>query len=172
MARRILLSATLLLAIAACGRKVEEPDPITVEKNVPKTPPSSSNTPTTTASGASSSKNDATGGVAPDALEKVDMLVGTGAEAKVGNTVSVDYTGRLMDGTKFDSSLDRHEPFSFTLGKGEVIAGWDEGVVGMKVGGKRKLTIGYEKAYGERGSPPSIPPKATLVFEIELHDVK
>jgi FKBP-type peptidyl-prolyl cis-trans isomerase FkpA len=78
----------------------------------------------------------------------------------------------LMDGTKFDSSLDRNEPFDFTLGKGEVIAGWDEGVVGMKVGGKRKLTIGYQKAYGTTGSPPTIPPKATLVFEIELLDVK
>jgi FKBP-type peptidyl-prolyl cis-trans isomerase len=163
-------SIAAIVAIAcACGRKVEEPDPITVEKNVPPAP---SPSPLLPASSASGKSNDATGGIAPDALEKVDMKVGDGAEAKTGNTVSVHYTGRLMDGTKFDSSLDRNEPFEFTLGKGEVITGWDEGVVGMKVHGKRKLTIGWQKAYGTTGSPPTIPPKATLVFEIELLDVK
>jgi hypothetical protein len=173
IARRIALTASLVALAIACGRKVEEPDPITVEKNVPSAAPSpspllSSSPKPPPAIG----ESDATGGIAPDALEKVDMKVGAGAEAKTGNTVKVHYTGRLMDGTKFDSSLDRNEPFSFTLGKGEVITGWDEGVVGMKVGGKRKLTIGYKKAYGSMGSPPSIPPKATLVFEIELLEVK
>ncbi|MEM1414941.1 MAG: FKBP-type peptidyl-prolyl cis-trans isomerase [Myxococcota bacterium] len=97
-----------------------------------------------------------------------DLEVGTGDEAVSGKPVSVHYTGTLTDGTKFDSSLDRGQPFQFALGGGQVIRGWDEGVVGMKVGGKRKLTIPPEKAYGPRGFPPVIPPNATLVFEIEL----
>ncbi|MCU0655062.1 MAG: FKBP-type peptidyl-prolyl cis-trans isomerase [Polyangiaceae bacterium] len=96
------------------------------------------------------------------------MKVGTGAEAKEGSAVKVHYTGTLKNGTKFDSSLDRGDPFSFTIGQGQVIKGWDQGVVGMKVGGKRKLTIPHELGYGERGSPPKIPGKATLLFEIEL----
>lgn len=100
-----------------------------------------------------------------------DIKIGTGATAKLGDTVSVHYTGRLTDGTKFDSSLDRNEPFSFKLGAGEVIPGWDKGVVGMKVGGKRKLTIPSELAYGDRGIGP-IPPGATLIFDIELLAVK
>src|SRR3989344_5681162 len=97
-----------------------------------------------------------------------ELNVGEGAEAKNGDTVRVHYTGWLTDGTKFDSSLDRAEPFGFTLCAGEVIAGWDEGVVGMRKGGSRRLTIPPHLAYGERGAPPSIPPNATLVFDIEL----
>src|SRR5690242_17889448 len=103
-----------------------------------------------------------------DAKLKIDELkVGTGDEAKKGDTDDVHYTGWLTDGKKFDSSKDRDKPFTFTLGAGMVIKGWDEGVVGMKVGGKRKLTIPYELAYGENGRPPVIPPKATLIFEVE-----
>lgn len=102
------------------------------------------------------------------ALKSEDLIVGTGADAKTGMTVAVHYTGTLTDGTKFDSSLDRGEPFTFTLGAGEVIEGWDLGVVGMKVGGKRKLTIPSDLAYGEDGAGESIPPNATLVFDIEL----
>jgi FKBP-type peptidyl-prolyl cis-trans isomerase len=98
--------------------------------------------------------------------------VGKGREAKTGDTVSVHYTGTLLDGTKFDSSRDRNQPFEFKLGAGRVIKGWDQGVVGMKVGGKRTLTIPSDLAYGDRGSPPKIPPKATLKFDIELLDVK
>jgi FKBP-type peptidyl-prolyl cis-trans isomerase len=101
-----------------------------------------------------------------------DLEIGTGAEAKAGDTVSVHYTGTLTTGEKFDSSLDRGTPFSFTLGSGGVIKGWDEGVAGMKVGGKRKLTIPPELGYGAGGNPPVIPGNATLIFEIELMEIK
>jgi FKBP-type peptidyl-prolyl cis-trans isomerase len=104
-------------------------------------------------------------------LEKDDSTPGTGPAAKAGDTVKVHYTGTLMNGTKFDSSRDRDEPFQFTLGKGEVIKGWDEGVVGMKKGGKRKLTIPSDKAYGASGSPPKIPPNSPLVFDVELVEI-
>ncbi len=102
-----------------------------------------------------------------DTLMKEDLVVGTGAETKNGDVVTVHYTGTLIDGTKFDSSLDRGEPFSFVLGAGNVIEGWEQGVLGMKVGGKRKLTIPPDLGYGETGQG-SIPPNATLIFEIEL----
>jgi len=102
-----------------------------------------------------------------DTLMKEDLVVGTGAETKSGDVVTVHYTGTLIDGTKFDSSLDRGEPFSFVLGAGNVIEGWEQGVLGMKVGGKRKLTIPPDLGYGETGQG-SIPPSATLIFEIEL----
>ncbi len=101
-------------------------------------------------------------------LQKEDLVVGNGAEAKAGQTVSVHYTGWLTDGKKFDSSKDRGQPFKFKLGGGQVIKGWDQGVVGMKIGGKRKLTIPPELGYGARGFPGAIPPNATLVFEVEL----
>ncbi len=105
---------------------------------------------------------------APPKLEIKDLKNGKGAEAKAGDTVDVHYTGWLTDGKKFDSSKDRGKPFTFTLGQRQVIQGWDQGVAGMKEGGKRKLTIPHELAYGPRGQPPTIPPAATLVFEIEL----
>jgi FKBP-type peptidyl-prolyl cis-trans isomerase FkpA len=97
-----------------------------------------------------------------------ELKVGTGAEAAAGQHVSVHYTGWLTDGTKFDSSKDRGDPFEFPLGAGHVIRGWDEGVQGMKVGGSRKLTIPADLGYGARGAGGVIPPNATLVFEVEL----
>ncbi|MDP2433317.1 MAG: FKBP-type peptidyl-prolyl cis-trans isomerase [Pseudomonadota bacterium] len=97
-----------------------------------------------------------------------DLSVGEGTEAVAGKQVTVHYTGWLTNGTKFDSSLDRGEPFDFPLGRGHVIRGWDEGVAGMKVGGKRKLTIPPEMGYGARGAGGVIPPNATLVFDVEL----
>jgi len=100
---------------------------------------------------------------------KIEELVeGDGDLAAAGQQVSVHYTGWLTDGTKFDSSVDRNEPFKFGLGRGMVIQGWDEGVVGMKIGGKRKLTIPPQLGYGARGAGGVIPPNATLVFEVEL----
>jgi len=105
-------------------------------------------------------------------MQKEDLTLGDGAEAAAGMSVSVHYTGTLTDGTKFDSSLDRGQPFDFRLGAGQVIKGWDEGVPGMKVGGKRKLTIPPEMAYGDRGFPPVIPPNSTLVFEVELMAIR
>ncbi len=101
-------------------------------------------------------------------LKYIDLVVGTGRQAEMGDTASVHYTGWLENGTKFDSSVDRNEPFSFRIGAGRVIKGWDEGVQGMKVGGKRKLTIPSDLGYGARGAGNVIPPNATLTFDVEL----
>src|SRR4029077_4555933 len=111
--------------------------------------------PTTTASG----------------LQYWDIVVGTGATAAAGNTVKVHYTGFLTTGAKFDSSRDRGEPFSFPLGAGQVIKGWDEGVAGMKVGGQRQLRIPPQLGYGAAGAGGAIPPNATLIFDVELLEV-
>ncbi len=112
----------------------------------------------------------------PDGLKYTNSKTGDGATAKSGNKVSVHYTGWLSDngakGKKFDSSVDRGQPFQFTLGAKQVIAGWDEGVAGMKVGGKRTLTIPPELGYGSRGAPGAIPPNATLIFDVELLQVQ
>jgi len=132
-----------LLALAACGPSPEERARKAVEMSASVT-----------------------------SLEIKDTKVGTGAEALPGRRVVVHYTGTLMDGTKFDSSRDRNEPFDFTLGGGEVIPGWDKGVQGMRVGGERHLTIPSNMAYGSRGAGGVIPPNAALQFDIELLDVK
>jgi peptidylprolyl isomerase len=104
-------------------------------------------------------------------LKIEDLTVGTGSEAKKGNTVSVHYVGTLTTGSKFDSSRDRNSPFNFLLGAGQVIQGWDQGVAGMKVGGTRRLTVPPELGYGPMGYPPVIPGNSTLVFEVELLNV-
>lgn len=105
-------------------------------------------------------------------LKIEDIKVGNGPEAKDGDTVTVHYTGWLEDGTKFDSSVDRGQPFETKIGIGYVIKGWDQGIPGMKVGGKRKLTIPYQLGYGKYGVEPDIPGFATLIFEVELIKVK
>jgi FKBP-type peptidyl-prolyl cis-trans isomerase FkpA len=108
----------------------------------------------------------------PSGLTIEDLVVGSGDTAGAGQRVSVHYTGWTTDGKKFDSSKDRNQAFMFELGAGEVIRGWDEGVAGMKVGGKRKLTIPPELGYGSRGAGRVIPPNATLLFEVELLAVR
>lgn len=105
-------------------------------------------------------------------LQYQDLVVGDGEEATTGKSVDVHYTGWLTDGTKFDSSVDAGRPFSFSLGAGDVISGWDEGVAGMRVGGKRKLVVPPDLGYGAGGYPPVIPRSATLVFDVELLAVR
>ena len=108
----------------------------------------------------------------PSGLQYEDIVVGSGGSPRTGQTVVVHYTGTLTDGKKFDSSRDHGKPFEFALGAGQVIPGWDEGVAGMKVGERRKLTVPPQLGYGARGSPPVIPPNATLIFDVELLGVK
>jgi FKBP-type peptidyl-prolyl cis-trans isomerase len=108
----------------------------------------------------------------PSGLKYMDLKVGTGASPKAGQRVQVHYTGTLKDGKKFDSSVDRNEPFRFVIGMGQVIKGWDEGVMSMKVGGKRKLIIPPQLGYGERGAGGVIPPNAELHFDVELLGVE
>ncbi len=127
------------------------------------------------AAGACTKKQDAASSAAPQAstaaateLKIEDVKAGTGAEAVAGKLVSVHYTGTLTDGKKFDSSVDKGEPFRFTLGAGQVIQGWEKGILGMKVGGKRKLTIPPSLGYGDREIPGAIPANSTLLFDVEL----
>jgi len=110
--------------------------------------------------------------ITPSGLGYIDVAIGTGASPKTGDKVTVHYTGFLTNGTKFDSSVDRGQPFSFTIGLGQVIKGWDEGVMSMKVGGKRKLVIPPQLGYGSRGAGGVIPPNAELVFDVELLGIK
>jgi FKBP-type peptidyl-prolyl cis-trans isomerase len=137
---------------------------------------SSSTSATTAAPPAAASGTEATAAAKeitmPNGLKYVDLKVGDGQIAETGMTAQVHYTGWLTDGTKFDSSVDRGQPFSFKLGAGQVIRGWDEGVKGMRVGGKRKLTIPPDMGYGAAGAGGVIPPNATLVFDVELLGVQ
>jgi len=151
MRRRALVLATVFAALAAVAVGAAPP----AAKPKPQ-PPAKEQKEVTTASG----------------LKYVDLKVGTGEEARAGDKVTVHYTGWLTDGTKFDSSVDRGQPFVFPLGARRVIRGWDEGVAGMKVGGKRKLTIPPDLGYGARGAGNVIPPNATLVFDVELLKVE
>jgi peptidylprolyl isomerase len=145
MTLRLAIACLLALAAGACSKPVDEPTSDFKPAQATPMPP------------------------APPKLESFDLVPGSGRAANTGDTVHVQYTGTLMNGTKFDSSYDHGgQPFKFTIGKGEVIKGWDQGVVGMKIGGKRRLRIPADLGYGAAGSPPSIPPNAGLVFEIEM----
>lgn len=149
------------LLLVACGDGDEEeaaPEitPVLTEAEVEGGPPPVSGEATVTDSG----------------LQIIEIEAGSGDEVKADQTAVVHYTGWLADGTKFDSSVDRGQPFAFPLGAGRVIRGWDEGVAGMKVGGKRRLVIPSDLAYGERGSPPLIPPNAELTFDVELMEIR
>ena len=116
---------------------------------------------------------EAPGGAPPKQLEENELVEGTGAEAKAGDQITVQYVGaNYKTGKEFDASWDRGEPFTFNLGAGEVIGGWDQGIVGMKVGGRRELVIPPELGYGPEGSPPAIPPNETLIFIVDLLGVK
>jgi FKBP-type peptidyl-prolyl cis-trans isomerase FkpA len=145
---RLSIAVAVILAAAGCSKRVDEPtSDFKPAQGAPQPP-------------------------APTKLESEDLKVGSGRAAATGDTVHVQYTGTLLNGTKFDSSYDHGgDPFKFTIGKGEVIKGWDQGVVGMKVGGKRRLRIPPDLGYGASGSPPTIPPNAGLVFEIEMASI-
>jgi len=150
---------TLILAItlfALASPAVAQTAPAKKAPATPAGPTKVTGDPTKTASG----------------LEYWDIKVGTGAVAQTGQQVKVDYTGWLTNGKKFDSSVGTGRPFDFKLGAGNVIKGWDEGIVGMKVGGKRQLRIPPDLAYGEKGYPGAIPPNSTLIFDVRLVDVK
>jgi FKBP-type peptidyl-prolyl cis-trans isomerase len=156
LALAFVVAAGLSAQISACTKKTTE------ETTTAAAPAATAETAATTETAAT-----------PTELKSEDLKVGDGTEAVDGKTVVVHYTGTLTDGKKFDSSLDRGQPFEFPLGAGRVIKGWDMGVKGMKVGGKRKLTIPAALGYGEAGTPGGpIPPNATLVFEVELLGVK
>ncbi len=176
--RSSLLAGLALLAaglvIAGCGSSGSS-STITIGNENPAnnklTTEGDPSVPTTPTSGPLATKPtvEAGKGPAPTKLETKDLVVGTGAEAKAGSTVYVNYVGVLWKtGKEFDSSWKRNEPFQFTLGAGQVIKGWDKGVVGMKVGGRRELRIPSEEAYKKAGSPPSIPPNEALIFVVDL----
>jgi peptidylprolyl isomerase len=133
---------------------------------------SAKTTPSTTTQGKSKKMEADKTVTTASGLQYVDLVVGSGASPKAGQTVTVHYTGTLTNGNKFDSSRDRGQPFQFQIGVGQVIRGWDEGVMTMKVGGRRKLVIPPELGYGDRGAGGVIPPKATLVFDVELLGVQ
>ena len=158
MKKTLMAAAIVLIFASACTKKSDE------------TKTETSTTTTSQTTGGTDSKMNADSANASK-VEIKDTVVGKGAEAVSGKTVSVNYEGTLKDKTKFDSSYDRKEPFSFSLGAGQVIKGWEQGIVGMKVGGTRYLTIPPELAYGDN-AVGAIPAKSTLIFKVELLDVK
>ena len=177
-----LASIAAAAIVAGCGSGGSSTITLGNESDVKTVPHvAGEKTPTKTSPTATTAKTPTTGplskkpavktpsGAAPSKLVVKDLMKGTGPEAKAGQSVTVNYVGVLYHGGKeFDASWKRNEPFTFTLGKGQVIKGWDQGVAGMKVGGRRELIIPAELAYGKRGSPPTIPANAPLVFVVDL----
>ncbi len=162
----LMIGACVALAVAGCGSDSSSTPSSSIEEAAAPTE-------------AESSKNKTKPTVAvpkgapPKSLETKDLEEGTGATAKAGDRVSVNYVGvNYKSGKEFDASWDRGEPFTFTLGAGEVIPGWDQGVEGMKVGGRRELIIPPELGYGSAGAPPAIPPNETLVFVVDLEAIE
>ncbi|MCP4705736.1 MAG: FKBP-type peptidyl-prolyl cis-trans isomerase [candidate division Zixibacteria bacterium] len=173
MILRLLLAMLLLASVAGC----QGDDTAKTETAVAETAATETTTTeaTATADGGETKEGYVLDGneiTTESGLKYVDEVVGEGASPEKGQTVTVHYTGFLEDGTKFDSSVDRGQQFQFKIGVGQVIKGWDEGVMSMKVGGKRKLIIPAELGYGARGAGGVIPPNATLIFDVELFDVK
>ncbi|MEJ1929667.1 FKBP-type peptidyl-prolyl cis-trans isomerase [Nostoc sp. NIES-2111] len=164
----LMLVCVVVLVLAQVGGKQDS----AIAANLPQTPPTvtsvkENNTPTK-----KNNMSDANAVTTASGLKYVEIKEGTGATPKTGQTVVVHYTGTLEDGTKFDSSRDRNSPFNFKIGVGQVIKGWDEGLSTMKVGGRRTLIIPSDLGYGARGAGGVIPPNATLIFDVELLDVK
>jgi len=164
MSRGIAMIAALCLIAAGCQQSGRDAAP-PAEEAAASQAGGESTEPQAVAEGDAAAGEEVT---LPNGLVYQDLVVGDGAVAEKGMTATVHYSGWLTDGTKFDSSVDRDQPFPFPIGAGKVIKGWDEGVQGMRVGGKRKLTIPPDMAYGARGYPPVIPPNSTLVFDVQL----
>ena len=171
----LVLFVPLALGTGACSRLTSppEPEPISTESpSAAAAAPTATATATAMATAIAPAPSAAPSAVAPEfPLGIKDVVVGKGAEANAGDHVKVHYTGTLTNGTEFDSSRKRNQPFDFVLGQGRVIKGWDQGVAGMKVGGKRKLTIPPSLGYGARGAGASIPPNSTLLFDVELVEI-
>jgi FKBP-type peptidyl-prolyl cis-trans isomerase len=170
----LIWAAPLLPLLGACDSLTSPSEPVAIaaDNTTAAAAPAKPAHPAASASAAPTASAAAPPSDPNAKLVQTDLLVGKGAEAKSGDTVSVHYVGTLLNGTEFDSSRKRGKPFVFTLGQGQVIRGWDQGVAGMKVGGKRKLVIPPALAYGDRGMGSVIPPSSTLTFEVELVDIK
>jgi FKBP-type peptidyl-prolyl cis-trans isomerase len=180
MMRMAALVVALVLVLVVCGCKSQQPETATsptvttdypIESEVSESPEATEEVDAVDAARKLGTPTENEVVSMDSGLEYIDVKVGEGAEANAGQMVSVHYTGWLVDGTKFDSSVDRGQPFEFPLGAGSVIKGWDEGVAGMKIGGVRKLIIPSDMGYGSEGAGP-IPPNSTLIFEVELLGVR
>ena len=173
--RYLFLALLATIAIASgCGDSGgAEESPATVDDAPPAQAQTEEARPEATGALAKKPKIAKQSGPPPKKIVKKDLITGKGQAAKSGDSLTMQYVGVLYDnGKQFDASWDRGEPFEFDLGAGMVIPGWDEGIVGMKVGGRRQLTIPPDKAYGDEGQPPDIPPNSTLVFVVDLIDIR
>jgi len=163
-----MLICVVVLVLAQIGSKQDS----AIADNFTQTTPAPTTVTENNTLIASNTMSDANVVTTPSGLKYIELKEGTGATPQPGQKVVVHYTGTLEDGTKFDSSRDRNSPFDFNIGRGQVIKGWDEGLSTMKVGGRRKLIIPPELGYGARGAGGVIPPNATLIFDVELLDIK